>query len=51
MRFPLYEVQDTEAGYRVVIRDLRYVRPGQTADRGIGMVSTLVPRAAVTPQP
>ncbi len=43
MRFPTYEVQQLEQGYRVVIRDLRYVRPDQTEGRGIGMVETFVP--------
>lgn len=43
MRFPIYDVQEIEQGYRVVIRDLRYVRPDQNEGRGIGMVETIVP--------
>jgi inner membrane protein len=45
MRFPVYEVQEVEQGYRVLIRDLRYVRPDQESDAGIGMAETFVPRA------
>lgn len=44
MRFPVYEVQEQESGYRVVIRDLRYVRPDQESAPGIGMAETFVPR-------
>ncbi|HET9240017.1 MAG TPA: metal-dependent hydrolase [Oligoflexus sp.] len=43
MRFPIYDVEVLEQGYRVVIRDLRYVRPDQNEGRGIGMVETFVP--------
>jgi inner membrane protein len=44
MRFPFYEVQELADGYRVVIRDLRYVRPDQDRVSGIGMAETFVPR-------
>lgn len=44
MRFPFYEVQELENGYRVVIRDLRYVRPDQDRASGIGMAETFVER-------
>jgi len=43
MRFPIFEVQTLEGGHRVVIRDLRYVRPGQEPGAGIGMAATFVP--------
>jgi inner membrane protein len=45
MRFPVYEVQEVEQGHRVLIRDLRYVRPHQERAEGIGMAETFVPRA------
>lgn len=44
MRFPTYDIQELEEGYRVVIRDLRYVRPDQDSAQGIGMAETFVPR-------
>lgn len=44
MRFPFYEVQELANGYRVVIRDLRYVRPDQDSSAGIGMAETFVQR-------
>ncbi|MEX2573908.1 MAG: metal-dependent hydrolase [Balneolaceae bacterium] len=37
MRFPAYEVQPLEDGWRVIIRDLRYAGPEQTEDSGIGV--------------
>jgi inner membrane protein len=42
MRFPVYEVQERADGYRVIIRDLRYVRPDQDRSAGIGMAETFV---------
>ncbi len=42
MRFPVYDVQKVEDAYRVVIRDLRYVRPDQEDGQGIGKVETWV---------
>lgn len=43
MRFPVYEVnQIDKSSYEVLIRDLRYVRPDQTEDIGIGFTKTLV---------
>jgi inner membrane protein len=44
MRYPFYEVQEHGNGYRVIIRDLRYVRPDQPEPEGIGMVETFVNR-------
>jgi inner membrane protein len=44
MRFPVYEVQERADGYRVIIRDLRYVRPDQELASGIGMTETFVSR-------
>lgn len=38
MRFPAYEVEPLDDGWKVVIRDLRYVHPEQEVDVGIGMV-------------
>ncbi len=38
MRFPYYEVQELDAGHRVIIRDLRYVHPDDEW-AGIGLVS------------
>ncbi len=37
IRFPHYEVNRHEAGWKVIIRDLRYVRPDQQEAIGIGM--------------
>lgn len=37
IRFPYYETQDLDEGWRVIIRDLRYVHPRQTTSEGIGM--------------
>jgi len=37
MRFPAYEVRRLDDGWRVFIRDLRYVHPNQEASPGIGM--------------
>jgi inner membrane protein len=45
MRFPFYEIQEQADGYRVLIRDLRYVRPDQDRVGGIGMAETFVPRS------
>ena len=43
MRFPIYEVkQIDDKTHEVIIRDLRYVRPGQTENIGIGFTKTLV---------
>ena len=43
MRFPVYEVLEKKEGqFEVLIRDLRYVRPGQTEDIGIGFTKTFV---------
>ncbi len=44
MRFPVYDVQEVSQGYRVLIRDLRYVRPDQETAVGIGMAETFVRR-------
>ena len=38
MRFPYYEVQELDAGHRVIIRDLRYAHPDDEWS-GIGLVS------------
>lgn len=38
MRFPAYEVEQLDNGWKVVIRDLRYVHPEQEFAVGIGMV-------------
>lgn len=44
MRFPIYEINSiADKGYEVLIRDLRYVRPNQTKDIGIGFTKTFVP--------
>ncbi len=37
IRFPHYEVQERDDGWRVIIRDLRYVHPEQEISEGIGM--------------
>jgi len=37
MRFPAYEVEQLDDGWKVVIRDLRYVLPDQDMAVGIGM--------------
>jgi inner membrane protein len=37
VRFPSWEVQTLDDGYRVILRDLRYVEPGATESRGIGL--------------
>ncbi|MCH8569442.1 MAG: metal-dependent hydrolase [Balneolales bacterium] len=37
LRFPHYEVEQTETGWRVFIRDLRYVQPDDTRSLGIGL--------------
>lgn len=37
LRLPHYESVQTETGWRVYIRDLRYVEPDQTTDIGIGL--------------
>ncbi|MGF1669558.1 MAG: hypothetical protein ACFCU6_03850, partial [Balneolaceae bacterium] len=37
IRFPYYEVQLLKDGYRVIIRDLRYVRHDQTETSGVGI--------------
>ncbi|MCC5913714.1 MAG: metal-dependent hydrolase [Balneolaceae bacterium] len=37
IRFPHYEVQELSDGWRVIIRDLRYVHPEATESPGIGM--------------
>jgi len=37
MRFPVYEVHTQGDGWRVFIRDLRYVHPEQESSPGIGM--------------
>ncbi|WP_069132238.1 metal-dependent hydrolase [Rhodohalobacter halophilus] len=37
IRFPAYEVREMEDGWRVIIRDLRYVNPEQESPGGIGM--------------
>ncbi len=37
IRFPSYEVREKEEGWRVFIRDLRYVHPEQESAAGIGM--------------
>lgn len=37
IRFPLYEVREEDNGWLVIIRDLRYVEPGQDTSEGIGM--------------
>jgi inner membrane protein len=37
VRFPSWEVQKLDDGYRVILRDLRYVEPGATESRGIGL--------------
>jgi inner membrane protein len=38
VRFPSWEVQPLDDGYRVILRDLRYVEPDATESRGIGLV-------------
>ncbi|MFW7381115.1 MAG: metal-dependent hydrolase [Oligoflexus sp.] len=42
MRFPSYEIRPEGDGYLVLIRDLRYVRPDQEDDAGIGMAKVFV---------
>ncbi len=37
LRLPHYESEKTDTGWRVYIRDLRYVEPDQTTDIGIGL--------------
>jgi inner membrane protein len=37
MRFPAYEVRRLDDGWRVFIRDLRNVHPGQESVSGIGI--------------
>ncbi len=37
IRFPHYEVNKLDEGWRVIIRDLRYVHPDQEITEGIGM--------------
>jgi inner membrane protein len=37
IRFPYYEVQQMDDGWKVIIRDLRYVDPQQETAGGIGM--------------
>ncbi|MCC5939920.1 MAG: metal-dependent hydrolase [Balneolaceae bacterium] len=37
MRYPSYEVRKLDDGWKVIIRDLRYVLPDQETDVGIGM--------------
>ena len=37
MRFPTYEVEQLDDGWKVIIRDLRYVQPDQETSVGIGM--------------
>ena len=37
IRFPYYEVQQLDGGWKVIIRDLRYVHPEQESAAGIGM--------------
>ncbi len=37
MRFPIYEVRSLDDGWKVIIRDLRYVHPEQETAVGIGM--------------
>lgn len=37
MRFPTYEVEQLDDGWKVIIRDLRYVQPDQETPVGIGM--------------
>ena len=37
IRFPYYEVQQIDDGWKVIIRDLRYVDPEQQSSGGIGM--------------
>jgi len=37
IRFPYYEVQQLDDGWKVIIRDLRYVHPEQESPTGIGM--------------
>jgi len=37
MRFPDYEVEQLDDGWKVIIRDLRYVQPDQETAVGIGM--------------
>ncbi|WP_141735976.1 metal-dependent hydrolase [Oligoflexus tunisiensis] len=43
-RYPVYEIQEAASGYRVIIRDLRYVRPDQDRAEGIGLVETFINR-------
>lgn len=44
MRFPTYEVRPEDGGWRVIIRDLRYVDPGQESTAGIGRVEVKLKR-------
>ena len=37
VRFPTYEVEHLDDGWKVIIRDLRYVQPDQETSVGIGM--------------
>lgn len=47
-RFPYWDVEETEGGWRVTLRDLRYVDPGEQG-RGIGFTQVEVGRDAVAP--
>jgi len=46
MRFPYWEVEETEDGWRVTLKDLRYVIPGEPA-MGIGRAQVRVARDEV----
>jgi len=37
IRFPYYEVQQLEDGWKVIVRDLRYAHPEQESPTGISM--------------
>ncbi|MFU8807037.1 MAG: metal-dependent hydrolase, partial [Bradymonadaceae bacterium] len=38
IRYPYYEVERLEDGYRITIQDMRYARPGEVANLGHGVV-------------
>lgn len=42
VRFPTYEVRPVQNGWRVIIRDLRYVPPDQEPPAGIGLAEVVV---------
>lgn len=44
MRFPYWEVEESDEAWTVSIWDLRYQVPGQSAVSGIGFVRVLVPK-------